>query len=50
MPQAGRSRVQDPVRLISFLNLPNLSSLEFTQLQTEISTRSRKIIFMGYAS
>jgi hypothetical protein len=52
MLQAGRSRVRDPIRrMIFFLNLPNPSSRNrpwgFTQPLTEMSTRSREIMFLG---
>jgi hypothetical protein len=46
--QAGRSRVRDPMKCMKFLNLPNPSSrIRFTQPLTEMSTRSRKIMFLG---
>jgi hypothetical protein len=50
MVQAGRSRVQSPMRQLNFLNLPNTSSRtvapRFTQPLTEMSIRSRKIMFL----
>jgi hypothetical protein len=47
MLQARRLQVLDPTRRMNFVNLPNLSALGFTQLLTEMSTRSRKIMLIG---
>jgi hypothetical protein len=49
--EAGRSPVGVPMRSLKNLNLPNPSShamaLGLTQPLTEMSTRSRKIKFLG---
>jgi hypothetical protein len=52
MLQAGWSRLRDPIKwinffLITYLILPALKALGFTQPLTEMSTRSRKIIIVG---
>jgi hypothetical protein len=53
MLQVGRLHVQDPSKQKNFVNLPNPSSstmaLGFTQPLTEMSTRSRKIMFLSKA-
>jgi hypothetical protein len=44
-------QARDPMRRMNFFNLPNASGctrpLGFTQPRTEMSTRSRKIMFLG---
>jgi hypothetical protein len=48
MVQARRSRVRDAMRLIHFFNLLNPSGCTRPSgLLTEMSTRSRKIMFLG---
>jgi hypothetical protein len=51
MLQPGKLRVRDPMGSMTFFNLPNLSSLirpwSFTRPLTEMSTRSRKTMFVG---
>jgi hypothetical protein len=47
MLQTGRSWVRFPMRSLNILDLPNRSSLGFIQSLTEMSTRYRKIMFLG---